>query len=689
MTSSAEPQSTGAFEYEPLDSSENEIRVIRFVSREKHLREGFSLPLKIELFHVSLNSAPRYHALSYVWGSRAKPDMVLVNEKTMHITRSLYEALLRFNVDESVELLWADAISINQSDLDERSVQVRRMRHIYTSAVRVLAFLGTPPSGREMLVEQIALQGREIILKYSWDLFPEDHVGYGHPDEMPTSHFWKMVQNIATLAHKNNSFLASVASDLGLGSVDGGVFPHRDMLYFLRRPLWTRVWILKEFTCAKDLLLVCGLSELKFVYFIVVHWIYMEFYEWKRHTMDLGPQATQYISALAAIDPYTSNALLAMQTLHRWDHMEVMRHKSFRPLRHLLNNSFRLGASNPRDRVYAMLCIASDASQLGIVPDYTKTVADVYIDTAWRLLLHGHFVLDNARGLRESLQAPDLPSWVPDWSLRIIATLDASAKDADLRFIATAHTTMKIDQSVTDADTTRRKLRISGKLVATIINVGTMIDLTVPRETPTNLRAAQEFIRELKSFATESSAMVWPELPENRQYLPEALWRVAIARRVPLGNSAVRPADSLTMVSHYRHIPDNRVEQHLLEEERLHSEFEILSGKLQPPEELSIDQSKEWIIKNSSRYFEELCRYADLKRPLLCSAPKAEFLGMGPGEMEAGDTLCLFEGAHMPFVLRPTGENTFQLVGEAYVYGMMYGELIEDDPREFDMLVLE
>src|ERR1700753_3008292 len=129
MASSAEA-SSNTFEHEPLDPSKEEIRIIRFVTREKHFREGFSPPLEVQLKHISLQSCPRYHALSYVWGSWEKPDLKLFNGKGIYVTRSVYEALLRFNLDKSVEFLWADALCIHQTDLVEQSIQVRRMRQI-------------------------------------------------------------------------------------------------------------------------------------------------------------------------------------------------------------------------------------------------------------------------------------------------------------------------------------------------------------------------------------------------------------------------------------------------------------------------------------------------------------------------------------------------------------------------------
>jgi hypothetical protein len=58
------------------------------------------------------------------------------------------------------------------------------------------------------------------------------------------------------------------------------------------------------------------------------------------------------------------------------------------------------------------------------------------------------------------------------------------------------------------------------------------------------------------------------------------------------------------------------------------------------------------------------------------------WLGFGPFCMEAGDIVVVFAGADVPFVVRRTqdGSGDFLLVGEAYVDGLMFGELFEHCP---------
>ena len=44
-----------------------------------------------------------------------------------------------------------------------------------------------------------------------------------------------------------------------------------------------------------------------------------------------------------------------------------------------------------------------------------------------------------------------------------------------------------------------------------------------------------------------------------------------------------------------------------------------------------------------------------------------------PGGRDS-DTICVFQGAKTPHILRPQDDGTWEFVGEAYVHGLMYGE---------------
>jgi len=76
----------------------------------------------------------------------------------------------------------------------------------------------------------------------------------------------------------------------------------------------------------------------------------------------------------------------------------------------------QLSCTNPRDRVYGMLGIASDEAKTHIKVEYTRSVEDIYTDAALAVLLTDEqpmLLLSNV--VCDSTLS--LTSWVPDWSL--------------------------------------------------------------------------------------------------------------------------------------------------------------------------------------------------------------------------------------------------------------------------------
>ncbi len=73
-----------------------------------------------------------------------------------------------------------------------------------------------------------------------------------------------------------------------------------------------------------------------------------------------------------------------------------------------------ISSTDARDKIYAVLGLACDRNQLGIIPDYGASAAQVYRDTAVRIL-ETHSTLD-ILGSAHSNKSLELPSWVPDWS---------------------------------------------------------------------------------------------------------------------------------------------------------------------------------------------------------------------------------------------------------------------------------
>jgi hypothetical protein len=139
--SEASPLPTDPYVYDPLPYGEY-FRLLRLLPGAQNE------PLRCELFIAEIKEAPRYEALSYVWGDltlRKRP--LQCGKGVLMITRNLKRALLRMRFESKKTILWADAVCINQMDNIERGHQVDLMARVYANASKVQIWLGQDETG--------------------------------------------------------------------------------------------------------------------------------------------------------------------------------------------------------------------------------------------------------------------------------------------------------------------------------------------------------------------------------------------------------------------------------------------------------------------------------------------------------------------------------------------------------------
>ncbi|KAJ4985742.1 heterokaryon incompatibility protein [Stagonosporopsis vannaccii] len=129
--------------YAPLDPARCQVRILELAPGTYD--DDLSISLHVRSLRQKL---PVYCALSYAWGHRLSSQKAVVGGKSMIIGFNLDYALrhIRCAIVEPI-LMWVDALCINQQDLDERSSQVLLMKDIYSSADRVLVYLGPEHPG--------------------------------------------------------------------------------------------------------------------------------------------------------------------------------------------------------------------------------------------------------------------------------------------------------------------------------------------------------------------------------------------------------------------------------------------------------------------------------------------------------------------------------------------------------------
>lgn len=146
-----------AYSYEPIDSSQGEIRILTLPwdvkqtlgranvgplvgTLKNHLLPISTLPRAQRIVRAS--QLPLFYALSYVWGEPDKPQEIHIDGKSIPITQNLYDGLRALQKNSyGLVRVWADALCICQVDEVEKSAQIMLMREIYHSA-NVAIWLG-------------------------------------------------------------------------------------------------------------------------------------------------------------------------------------------------------------------------------------------------------------------------------------------------------------------------------------------------------------------------------------------------------------------------------------------------------------------------------------------------------------------------------------------------------------------
>ena len=171
-----ERQDFPIFEYPAINSSAGEIRLLR-------IKKGLfrSDVVECDIITTSLGRDQEFQALSYRWGSGEMSDVMLCNGKRLYIYPSLNAALKTFRESPMLrdQLLWSDAVSIDQANKSEVSEQILLMRMIYTEATGVFVHLGL--AEREMslgldLMHRLATLQQHLTHPEEYGAIPIDDV---------------------------------------------------------------------------------------------------------------------------------------------------------------------------------------------------------------------------------------------------------------------------------------------------------------------------------------------------------------------------------------------------------------------------------------------------------------------------------------------------------------------------------
>ncbi|PNP60666.1 hypothetical protein FNYG_14603 [Fusarium nygamai] len=354
-----------------------------------------------DMIHVRLQvfpdlvACPPFNALSYTWGDPDPSEIISCNGVDIRIRKNLADALRRFRApvngyraprklqtgwlsdikdrlqwkvsgsgrpawadfaqeDEqesfghSQVALWADALCINQDDLAEKSVQVRLMRRIYQQADSVLIWLGANGKGVDdalwLIARTLRNTRRELGNWRKCDLDDLDQQLLGD---------WAL-------------------NDIGFPSRYGSYsYLWKGLCSFYNRPWFCRVWIYQEVILARKCEVFAGSYRI----------------EWLAITQAARWSIKWGLIHLPGILYDCSEGLSNAATLGRHTRLGKIK-----PLGFLLSHTAFFQASNPLDKVFALLGLAEEYQEtLETLPsaletDYRREHTQLYRDVTRYLI---------------------------------------------------------------------------------------------------------------------------------------------------------------------------------------------------------------------------------------------------------------------------------------------------------------
>ena len=406
----------------PLDSSQQQIRLL-------HLLPGsWDDTIECKLVTVSLQDSPAYNALSYVWGDKNDTCKIHVEGEDVRVTKNLFAALRRIRAHRDTQraTLWADAICIDQSNVQKRNVQVALMGQIYTLCQSVLIWLG---EATDNVLERtcgtcVQFRGNDSDFNEHWETyltelnlepcslkdvsFADAAVDSAKPVDGLT-HFAWLIRLFSGEREYHITELPPFCSRKLEQSMYFFVLS-KAFDFMASNPYFDRLWVIQESILAPSARVLWGPVELP------VDMIIAASDRYKMHIERGCCSLTTTERRMAGLD--LNVALHCFVYTANWRGIR-RRQQSIHLFDLCLTFSDRL-TSDPLDHIYGLLGLAARLGAAGcqaIQPDYRQNVASVYTRVSRDYCDNGHSLVLWLMLPITVPQIPGLPSWALGWSV--------------------------------------------------------------------------------------------------------------------------------------------------------------------------------------------------------------------------------------------------------------------------------
>jgi len=487
---------------------------------------------------------------------------------------------------------------------------------------------------------------------------------------------------------------------------------------FLGRDYWTRVWIIQEIVLAQSLVLHIG-----------------------PHTMEWATLATAVIRILQAPQKITADKLSLYNMLENLIRLrrEITENPSGKliPLARALRRSWMAKATEPRDKIFAMLGLAEDRQDYVVAPTYRGSIDELcerimlqYIAvkrdmTQIALLGRGCDNMSDGR-----------PSWCPEFH-----NLDGNVLDRQLSILSIGEPIVGFQSRLFRArfaaagGTQALPVYRDGALVCSATFAGGIAKLgrsITDESTVVPPAAAAEPAEPAEPPAASAAAASLPTtIPPSAAQPSTAPTSAALPTTGPNAQSAGKSKGRLrnpypSKSTLFRAIYDTLLcGSDTLDgfwmEQRAYYMSEILRIWRSDYHAGFDEKTQAWIDEHRSfvlhgRTIQDWCRwktwtpkgmgyrntsvarrqdilFANVRHYIVPDLTRVigtgmrwvvttnGFFGWVPGNARVGDVLYVFKGCNVPVLLRPREQGGFVLVGDAYISSMMDGRVTKPHGR--------
>ncbi|KAG0649375.1 Heterokaryon incompatibility protein [Hyphodiscus hymeniophilus] len=538
-------------------------------------------------------------SFSYAWGSVQKPCQMLLNGQILNITETvhdIFQSRITADIDTRV---WIDAICINQEDLVEKAAQVGLMGEIYSNAESTRVWLGLADPNTNLAIQ---------FTKTLFSILPELKIG--EPERL--NHYYTIYPD--------------------------GCPEWQALAHLLNRPWFTRTWVIQEVALATYADIVCGDA--------VLTWDVLETVMVGLN--DLGFDGLVYTTtATDSTEPVLMkgapghDALLGLAFLRT-----LVKAGKPRPILRVMATFQDSLTTEPNDKIYAVLGLATDVDYPVFYPDYTKSPEALFKDITMSLIKRDAN-LDSLRyaGLERGSGASLKSSWSINYS---------SAKDFPIRIGHYPITTAEKPEFILSDNNNRLSLR--GYIFDKVCQLGIICGSYEEGQTVGKDKSSNyvDWFHQARLIAQSTG--------RNE----EVLWRTLLANRITdTKNYSLDVSTEKT--------PDQSWQ-------RLFKAFESIYGL---PLGKSAEEVRQLITSHEGveaiKYRGQMSRAIASRRFCVLSSGS---LGLMPSEAQLNDVVAAFLGASVLFVIRPLpgdgdGDLTYELVGECYVHDSMDGQVTD------------